>query len=150
MLDLCLIGSNLASLRQKAHLSQEDIAAKLFVSRQAVSAWEMAKSAPSIDNVLSLAALYGVSFEEILGLGEKATFDKDNPFLSHERSFVVRSYIGGKFSIPFEKIFFLATGEERKTLLIALKNKKVKANKKKLEPLLSHEEKRLLSIGEKL
>lgn len=58
----------LAELRRAHNLSQEELAEKLGVSRQAVSKWERAESSPDTDNLIALAKLYGVSLDELLGL----------------------------------------------------------------------------------
>ena len=52
--------------RKKAGLSQEVLASRLGVSRQAVSKWETGAADPSTANLLALAKLYGVSPEELL------------------------------------------------------------------------------------
>ena len=49
---------------------------QLGVSRQAVSKWERSESSPDTDNLIALAALYGVSLDELL-YGEAAN-DADN------------------------------------------------------------------------
>ena len=54
------------SLRKKAGMSQEALAERLGVSRQAVSKWESGASDPSTSNLLALAKLYGVSAEDLL------------------------------------------------------------------------------------
>ena len=53
--------------RKRAGLSQEALAEKLNVSRQAVSKWETGAAEPSTTNLLALAKLYGVSADELLG-----------------------------------------------------------------------------------
>ena len=60
--------NRLAELRRTHGLSQEELAEKLGVSRQAVSKWERAESSPDTDNLIALAKLYGVSLDELLGL----------------------------------------------------------------------------------
>ena len=52
--------------RKQAGLSQEALAEKLGVSRQAVSKWERSESSPDTDNLIALAKLYGVSLDELL------------------------------------------------------------------------------------
>ena len=47
-------------------MTQEFVADRLGVSRQAVSKWENGISDPSTSNLIALAKLYGVSVEEIL------------------------------------------------------------------------------------
>ena len=56
----------LVELRRKAGLSQEELASRLEVSRQAVSKWESGASDPSTMNLMALAKLFGVSAEELL------------------------------------------------------------------------------------
>lgn len=60
--------ARLAELRRAHGLSQEELAEKLDVSRQAVSKWERAESSPDTDNLIALARLYGVSLDVLLGL----------------------------------------------------------------------------------
>lgn len=52
--------------RRASGLSQEQVAAKIGVSRQAVSKWECAESSPDTDNLIALALLYGVTVDELL------------------------------------------------------------------------------------
>ena len=56
----------LYELRRASGMSQEELAEKLGVSRQAVSKWESGASDPSTANLIAIAKLYGVSAEEIL------------------------------------------------------------------------------------
>ncbi len=51
----------LADLRRSKGFSQEGLARKLGLSRQAVSKWERAESSPSTENLISLAKLLAVS-----------------------------------------------------------------------------------------
>ena len=60
------IAERLAARRKQAGLSQEALAEKLGVSRQAVSKWERSESSPDTDNLIALARLYGVSLDELL------------------------------------------------------------------------------------
>ena len=47
--------------RKKNGLSQEDLADKLGVSRQAISRWELGSTMPDATNLLELSDLFGVS-----------------------------------------------------------------------------------------
>ena len=60
------IADRLVQLRKKHGLSQEELADKLGLSRQAVSKWERAEASPDTDNLICLAKLYGVSLDELL------------------------------------------------------------------------------------
>lgn len=64
-MDLAM-AQRLVNRRKAAGLSQEALAAQLGVSRQAVSKWERSESSPDTDNLIVLAALYGVSLDELL------------------------------------------------------------------------------------
>lgn len=64
--------NRLLKLRKEHNLSQEDLAQKLNISRQAVSKWERAEASPDTDKLIDLAELYGVSIDELL-TGSKET-----------------------------------------------------------------------------
>ncbi|MCL2200389.1 MAG: helix-turn-helix transcriptional regulator [Oscillospiraceae bacterium] len=64
------IAGRLFEMRKKHNLSQEELAAKIGVSRQAVSKWERAESSPDTDNLIQLARLYEVSLDELLFTNE--------------------------------------------------------------------------------
>lgn len=59
--------TRLKVLRTQKGYTQEEIANRLNVSRQAVSRWETGKSSPDIDNLTLLGEIYEVSVDEILG-----------------------------------------------------------------------------------
>ncbi|MFR5092910.1 MAG: helix-turn-helix transcriptional regulator [Adlercreutzia equolifaciens] len=69
------IAERLAARRKLAGLSQEALAEKLGVSRQAVSKWERSESSPDTDNLIALAKLYGVSLDELLYVDESIEDD---------------------------------------------------------------------------
>ena len=75
-MDLAM-AQRLVNRRKAAGLSQEALAAQLGVSRQAVSKWERSESSPDTDNLIALAALYGVSLDELL-YGEAADSADDS------------------------------------------------------------------------
>lgn len=60
------IADKLVKLRKKNGYSQEELADKLGLSRQAVSKWERAEASPDTDNLICLAKLYNVSLDELL------------------------------------------------------------------------------------
>ena len=72
------IANRLADLRRKAGLSQEALAAKLGVSRQAVSKWERSEASPDTDNLIALASLYSVTLDQLLyGKDETSNTEQD-------------------------------------------------------------------------
>lgn len=62
---------NLVRLRKEHGLSQNDLAEKLNVSRQAVSRWEQGAAMPSTDNLIYLSKLYGITLDELIYGREK-------------------------------------------------------------------------------
>lgn len=60
------IAKNIKRLRQKKGLTQEELAEKLFVTRQAVSNWETGKNQPDIELLKSLAETFEVDVTEML------------------------------------------------------------------------------------
>ena len=61
------LGENLKRLRIERGLSQEEVAQKLFVSRQSVSKWENDVAEPGVENLKALARLYGVTVDVLVG-----------------------------------------------------------------------------------
>ena len=64
------IANRLVALRKENNLSQEALAEKLGISRQAVSKWERAEASPDTDNLIALAKLYHISLDELLKIHE--------------------------------------------------------------------------------
>lgn len=61
------LGENITRFRKEKELSQEKVAERMEVSRQAVTKWESNISKPSSDNLIKLAELLGVSVDVLLG-----------------------------------------------------------------------------------
>ena len=61
------IALKIVDLRKKHGLSQEDLADKLFVSRQAISKWERGEALPDTDNLISISKHFSVSLDELVG-----------------------------------------------------------------------------------
>lgn len=59
------LSKRLIGLRKEKNLSQEELAAVLNVSRQAVSRWETGLAAPSLDKLQFLAEFYGITIDEL-------------------------------------------------------------------------------------
>ena len=57
----------LLELRTKNNLSQDDLAEKVFVTRQAVSRWENGDTVPNTETLKLLSNLYNVSINTLLG-----------------------------------------------------------------------------------
>lgn len=104
-------------LRKQKNWSQETLAEKLGVSRQAVSLWERGESMPEIDKLIPLARLFGVTADYLLDDTQEALGEKPQPAVPHQRpenphfvqafpfatllglrgAFVQRAALGGSF-----------------------------------------------------
>ena len=120
--------NRLLQYRKKAGLSQEELAEKIGVSRQAVSKWERSEASPDTDNLVILAELYGVSLDEMLGLktakeetaeetkeeNAESLPENDEVHVSFRDGIHVNSKDGDKVNISFKDgIHVVTKGEEK-------------------------------------
>ncbi len=103
-----ILADKLLQLRKKSGMSQEELAEKMNVSRQAVSKWEGAQSIPDLEKILQLSELYGVTtdyllkdemeLEEFVGKDEptvrKVTLEQANEYMSLRKTASVRIAVG--------------------------------------------------------
>lgn len=73
-----MFSQNLQKIRSKKNLSQEQLADKIGVSRQTISAWESGKASPELDKITAISKLFSVSIDELVGeiKTEASNFDK--------------------------------------------------------------------------
>ena len=79
------LGEKIKALRIERGLTQEQLAAKLYVSRTAVSKWETGGGTPNLDSLQALARLFEVSVDDLLSAGDLIVLARD------ERRFSARS-----------------------------------------------------------
>lgn len=60
------LGERLLELRNDKHLSQEEVADKLNVTRQTISKWETDQSTPDFDKIVPLCELYEITADQLL------------------------------------------------------------------------------------
>ncbi len=77
-------GERLQSYRKQHNLSQEDLAKQLFVTRQTISLWETDQTLPTIDNLIRLKDILGVSIDDILTEPQKNSEKDNKPLESYE------------------------------------------------------------------
>ena len=69
VIDMKRTGENILALRKRAGLSVTDLSEALgFTRPQAVYRWQQGRSLPTVDNLVILAYLFGVTIDEILVL----------------------------------------------------------------------------------
>ena len=64
------LGERIKRYRQMQGLSQEELAEKINVSRQAITKWENDNGIPDIDNLIALSKIMGITLDELV-MGEK-------------------------------------------------------------------------------
>lgn len=74
-----MYGEKIKTKRRELNLSQEELADKLFVTRQAISKWENDKATPTMTNLRELSEVFGVDMAYFIGEadGEKKEVKKD-------------------------------------------------------------------------
>ncbi len=147
MLDAKAIGNKLKQLRTENSFSQDHLSELLYVSRQAISRWELGQALPTVDNLIELIKLYRVSLEELLCMNDEVHINKDNIFKGHDRGFIIRSIISGRISVQLDKVFYLMSDEERLLLLKAVKENRLGVDKRRLWVKLTPEEQKYLGHG---
>ena len=106
MLDCVKIGKKIYDLRTKQHLNQEELARILYVSRQAISRWEIGDAMPSIDNVVELSKIFSISIEELLCINEEIELNLDNIFQGHDRMFMIQKICTQEINIKVRDMFY--------------------------------------------
>ena len=61
-----IVSSSIKKLREERGMTQDELAEKLNVTRQAVSNWETGKTQPDIETLTRLAEIFDVSVERII------------------------------------------------------------------------------------
>lgn len=72
------IGESIQKFRKTLELSQEELGQKLNVSRQTISLWEKDQTMPTIDNLMRLKEIFGVSVDKILEGEEKEEVSRNS------------------------------------------------------------------------
>ena len=81
------LGERLYELRKGKGLSQEALANKLCVSRQAVSKWELGESLPDTENLIAISLLFDTSLDDLVGLSsERSSKPKKDAPKEEEKS----------------------------------------------------------------
>ena len=119
VIDFVKVGRRIADLRRSGGLSQDELAERLYVTRQAVSKWENGMSVPSIDILSDICKMFSVSFEELLGLFdcERLILDPDDIFKGHDRSYIIERIVKGKIKVNIPDVIYQMSPAERMYIL---------------------------------
>jgi transcriptional regulator with XRE-family HTH domain len=93
-----IFSERLKKEREKRDWSQNELAEKIHVSRQSVSKWETGKNYPSIEVIIHLSDLFGITIDELLRSDEelKERVIRDSKQLAHP-----------KMKVLFDSVFML-------------------------------------------
>lgn len=84
-------GNTLKELRQKAGMTQKDLASKVGVTKSVISYYELSERTPSPEMLMKLAAVFHVSTDFLLGFQKQDTIDLSG--LNAEDKMLVRTMV---------------------------------------------------------
>ena len=145
MIDFVRVGEKIANYRRQAKMTQDELADKLYVTRQALSKWELGVSVPSTDTLLEICRMFKISFEELLCLNEKIDVDPDDIFKGHDRLFIVNSICRGELEVNIPDVLYQFSPSERLLVLRSIKEGKIETNIDELLVKLTPSELKFLS-----
>ena len=115
----------LQKLRKQKGMTQEELAAMLYVSRTAVSKWESGRGYPSIESLKAIAKLFSVSLDELLSADEALDLAENE---GKRKAGAVRDLLYGILDISVGLLMFLPLFADRvdndiiSTSLLGLEN----------------------------
>ncbi|TNF07635.1 MAG: XRE family transcriptional regulator [Bacillota bacterium] len=145
MLNLDLISRKIIEKRKQKGLTQEELAEALYVSRQAVSKWEMGKSLPSLEVLLEMTELFDVTIDYMLDGSELSDHDYQSMFMQYPRESVIYHFLNSNHvNDDIKNIFYLLTQKERKQMIDQMITKQLSIDVNLLWPYLSVVERKYL------
>ena len=94
----------LQELRKQRGLTQEELAARLYVSRTAISKWESGRGYPNIESLKAIAKFFSVTLDELLSTDEVLTIAEED---SKRKEKHFRDLIYGLLDICIALLLFL-------------------------------------------
>lgn len=109
-----MFSDNLIQMRKIRRLTQEDIAEKVGVSRQAVAKWEAGETIPDLDKCRMLAELFGVSLDDLANYEPEDNMGLAVPPKGKHMFGVVTVGDKGQIVIPAKarKLFDISSGDQ--------------------------------------
>lgn len=94
------LSKNLYEIRRRNGLSQEEMAEKLLVSRQAISKWERGEAYPDTENLIMISNMFGITLDDLVHSDLSAEPDDSEPIVTDkEDSDVVDDDASSKVSV---------------------------------------------------
>ena len=98
------IGKQIQQRRTAAGLSQEDLADRLYITRQTLSNWETGKTYPDINSLLRLSELFHISLDELVKGDIQAMEEKNqtggHPKTPQGKKYSAHSSFGAYGAVP--------------------------------------------------
>ena len=94
----------LQELRKKKGLTQEELAASLYVSRTAISKWESGRGYPNIESLKAIAQVFSVTVDDLLSTDEVLTIAEED---SKRKEKHFRDLLYGLFDLSIAMLLFL-------------------------------------------
>ncbi|MCR5475389.1 MAG: helix-turn-helix transcriptional regulator [Lachnospiraceae bacterium] len=109
-----MFSDNLISLRKMRHMTQEDIAEKLGVTRQAVAKWEAGETIPDLDKCRTMAELFEVSLDDLANYEPEENLGLNLPPKGRHLFGLVTVGDKGQIVIPAKarKLFDISPGDQ--------------------------------------
>lgn len=109
-----MFNENLVQLRKLNQMTQEDVAEKVGVSRQAIAKWESGETSPDINACVVLAEIFGVSLDDLVNWENDENLGLSAPPRGKHLFGIVTVGDKGQIVIPAKarKIFNINPGEK--------------------------------------
>ena len=76
------LNEKIVECRKRMGISQEELALRIGVSRQAVSKWELGDATPEVDKIITLSRIFDITTDELLG--NERSVSPEEPFVQDE------------------------------------------------------------------
>lgn len=139
MLDMEKVAARLKQLRLDNGLTQDNVAESVYVSRQAVSSWELGTALPSIPSCILLLELYHTTLDDLLCLNETAS--RMPPDGRRQR--LLYEILNGTIR-DFSEQFYMFAPTERRQILEKIAAGEITVSIEELLPYCSKAEKQFL------
>ena len=108
-----MLKDNLVQLRKLKQLTQEDVAEKVGVTRQAVAKWESGETVPDLERSRLLAEMFGVTLDDLANYEKEDNLELNVPPKGKHLFGMVTVGDKGQIVIPAKarKIFDISTGD---------------------------------------
>ncbi|MBN2504723.1 MAG: helix-turn-helix transcriptional regulator [Bacilli bacterium] len=145
MINLDIIGKKIVEKRRQKGMTQDELAAALYVTRQAVSKWEMGKSLPSVEVLQAMTTLFDVSIDYILDGSDLKDDDYATMFMQYPRESVIYRFLMSEhLNEHIKNVFYLLSTKERKQIIDRVLSGYLDLDTHALWPYLSIAERRYL------